>query len=84
MPTLLSPLTVANLTLRNRIVMPPIWSGRAAPDGSASDGNVAFHAERAEAGCGLVIVEHSFVHPGGRHSATQLGVHRDEMIPGHA
>ena len=83
-PTLLSPLTVANLTLRNRIVMPPIWSGRAAPDGSASDGNVAFHAERAEAGCGLVIVEHSFVHPGGRHSATQLGVHRDEMIPGHA
>ena len=82
MPHLLSPLSLAGLTLRNRIVMPPMWSGQAKPDGSVTDAIVEYHRVRAAAGCGLITVEHSFVHPGGRHSATQIGVHDDAMIPG--
>jgi NADPH2 dehydrogenase len=82
MPDLLTPLTFSGLTLRNRIVMPPMWSGQAAPEGAVTDKIVEYHRERAAAGCGLVIVEHAFVHPGGRHSATQIGVHTDEMIAG--
>jgi NADPH2 dehydrogenase len=81
-PGLLSPISFAGLTLRNRIVMPPMWSGQATPDGSVTDAIVEYHRCRAAAGCGLVIVEHSFVHPRGRASATQLGVHTDAMIPG--
>jgi 2,4-dienoyl-CoA reductase-like NADH-dependent reductase (Old Yellow Enzyme family) len=82
MPTLLSPLSVAGLTLRNRIAMPPMWSGQAGADGSVTDRIVEYHRVRAAAGCGLITVEHSFVHPGGRHSATQLGVCDDALMPG--
>jgi NADPH2 dehydrogenase len=82
MPGLLSPLSFAGLRLRNRIVMPPMWSGQAAPDGSVTDRIVEYHRVRAAAGCGLVIVEHAFVHPLGRHSSTQIGVHSNQMIDG--
>jgi 2,4-dienoyl-CoA reductase-like NADH-dependent reductase (Old Yellow Enzyme family) len=82
MPDLLSPLPVGTLTLRNRIAMPPMWSGQAKPDGQVTDGIIEYHRVRAAAGCGLITVEHSFVHQGGRHSATQMGVHDDAMIPG--
>jgi 2,4-dienoyl-CoA reductase-like NADH-dependent reductase (Old Yellow Enzyme family) len=79
---LLSPLSFAGLRLRNRIVMPPMWSGQARPDGSVTDAIVEYHRVRAEAGCGLVIVEHAFIHPWGRHSATQMGAHDDAMVDG--
>src|SRR5512135_2991917 len=82
MPDLLSPLSFAGLTLRNRIVMPPMWSSQARADGAVTDQIVDYHRLRAAAGCGLVTVEHSFVHPGGRHSATQLAVNDDALIPG--
>ncbi len=82
MPTLLSPLSFAGLTLRNRIVMPPMFSGFAAPDGEVTDRIVDYHRSRAAAGTALIVVEHTFVHPFGRVSATQMGVHDDGMIPG--
>lgn len=82
MPDLLSPLSLHGLTLRNRIVMPPMWSGQAAPDGSVTPSIVDYHRRRAAAGCGMVIVEHAFVHPRGRHTATQIGVHSDATIDG--
>lgn len=82
MTNLLTPISFAGLTLRNRIVMPPMWSGRAMPDGSVTEQNIEYHRLRAAAGCGLIIVEHAFVHPGGRHSATQIGVHSDDMTAG--
>src|SRR5512136_1661808 len=82
MPNLLSPLSVAGLALRNRIVMPPMWSGQALADGSVTDHIVEYHRVRAAAGCGLVTVEHSFVHPAGRHTSTQIGVYDDGLIPG--
>jgi len=82
MPTLVEPISFAGITLRNRIVMPPMWSGQAAADGSVTDAIVEYHRCRAAAGCGLVIVEHSFVHPRGRASTTQIGAHHDRMLPG--
>ncbi len=82
MPGLLTPLAFSGLRLRNRIVMPPMWSGQATPEGCVTEPIIDYHRKRAAAGCGLIIVEHSFVHPRGRHTATQMGVHTDEMIPG--
>jgi 2,4-dienoyl-CoA reductase-like NADH-dependent reductase (Old Yellow Enzyme family) len=43
---------------------------------------VEYHRKRAAAGCGLVIVEHAFVQPRGRHTPTQIGVHDDALIDG--
>lgn len=82
MTHLLAPLSLSGLMLRNRIAMPPMWSGQARPDGSVTDKIIEYHRVRAAAGCGLVTVEHSFVDPRGRHSATQMGAHDDAMIPG--
>ncbi len=82
MPNLLSPLAFSGLALRNRIVMPPMWSGQATPEGLVTAAIVEYHRRRAAAGCGLVIVEHAFVHPRGRHSATQIGVHVDQTVDG--
>ena len=82
MTDLLTPLSFSGLRLRNRIVMPPMWSGQANPDGTVTEKIIDYHRVRAAAGCGLVIVEHSFVEPGGRHTATQMGVDSDEMVEG--
>jgi NADPH2 dehydrogenase len=82
MPTLFSPLSFAGLTLRNRVAMPPMWSGKAAPEGFVTPAIVEYHRVRAAAGTALVIVEHAFVHPQGRHSSTQLGVHDDACLDG--
>lgn len=82
MPTLLSPLSFAGLTLRNRIAMPPMWSGKATTAGHVTGAIIEYHRVRAAAGTALVIVEHAFVHPEGRHSSTQLGVHDDGCTTG--
>jgi 2,4-dienoyl-CoA reductase-like NADH-dependent reductase (Old Yellow Enzyme family) len=82
MPTLFSPLSFSGLTLRNRVAMPPMWSGKATPEGFVTPAIVEYHRVRAAAGTGLVIVEHSFVDLQGRHSSTQLGVHDDRCIAG--
>ncbi len=82
MSHLLSPLSFRGLSLRNRIVMPPMWSGHAEDDGTVSGIVVEYHRRRAAAGCGLVIVEHTYVSRDGRYSDTQLGAHEDSMIPG--
>ncbi len=82
MPTLLSPLKFATLTLRNRIVMPPMCSGQATPEGFVTPAIVEYHRRRAAAGCSLIIVEHTFVHERGRHSDGQMGVHNDSTIEG--
>jgi 2,4-dienoyl-CoA reductase-like NADH-dependent reductase (Old Yellow Enzyme family) len=82
MVTLSSPLSFSGLMLRNRIAMPPMWSGKATPEGFVTDAIVEYHRVRAAAGTALIIVEHSFVHPRGRHSSTQIGIHDDACLGG--
>jgi 2,4-dienoyl-CoA reductase-like NADH-dependent reductase (Old Yellow Enzyme family) len=38
--------------------------------------------ELAEGGVGLIITGHAYVHQNGRHSPWQLGIDRDELLPG--
>ena len=82
MPTLFSPLAFAGLTLRNRVAMPPMWSGTATAEGFVTPAIVEYHRVRAAAGTALIIVEHAFVDPQGRHSSTQLGAHDDACLDG--
>lgn len=82
MTNLLTPLSFSGLNLRNRIVMPPMWSAQATPEGHVTEKIIDYHRVRAAAGCGLIIVEHAFIDPRGRNSATQLGVYSDDMIEG--
>ena len=69
------------MTLRNRIVMPPMQSGRASFEGAVTNKLTNFYVRRSSA-VGLPIVEHAYVSPLGKIGPKQLGIYNDSLIPG--
>ncbi len=82
MPHLFSELDAAGVTMKNRIVLPPLANNMASDDGSVNDKLIDHYVARAEAEVGMIIVEHSYVCPTGKLTAKQLGIHTDAMIEG--
>ena len=80
MVTLLDPLKVKGLTLKNRIVMPPMNTEFATPAGAVTDRLIEHYVKRSKS-LGLLIVEHSYVSLQGKFSSRQLGIHNDSLIP---
>jgi NADPH2 dehydrogenase len=78
---LLDPLNVKGITLRNRIVMPPMQSGRASFEGAVTNKLINFYVRRSSA-LGLPIVEHAYVSPIGKIGPKQLGIYDDSLIAG--
>ncbi len=79
---LFSPGTIGTMSVRNRVVMPPMGTNYATWTGAVTDRLIDYHAERARGGVGLITVEFSYVHPTGRISYYALGVHEDALVPG--
>ena len=75
------PLKIRNITLQNRIVMPPM-DRSSSRDGSISDDLIDHYRERAES-TGLIIIEHEYVSPEGRAHPKQLSMAGDEVIEGY-
>lgn len=82
MTGLFSPLTVKNFTLRNRIVLPPMANNMSDTDGTTTEKHINHYVRRAEAGVGMVIVEHAYIQQSGRVNKWQMGIHHDDLIPG--
>lgn len=81
-PHLLSPFTVRSMTLRNRVVMPPMGTNFALPDGTVSDTQLDYYEQRARGGTGLIIVENICVaFPAGSNGTTQLRIDHDRYVP---
>jgi NADPH2 dehydrogenase len=78
---LLDPLEIKGLTLKNRIVMPPMHTGLATAGGAVTD-NLIEHYVRRSGALGMLIVEHSYVSLDGRLSERQLGIYNDSLIRG--
>jgi 2,4-dienoyl-CoA reductase-like NADH-dependent reductase (Old Yellow Enzyme family) len=78
---LLDPLSVKGITLRNRIVMPPMQSGRASFEGAVTNKLINFYVRRSSF-VGLPIIEHAFVSPTGKIGPKQLGIYEDSLIIG--
>jgi len=78
---LLEPLNVKSLTLRNRIVMAPMQSGRASFEGEVTSRLISFYVRRIS-GVGLPIVEHSYISRFGKIGPKQLGIYDDSLIKG--
>lgn len=78
---LLDPVTIGSLRLRNRIVLPPMATELAGPDGEVTD-RLVEHYKAMATEQGLMIVEHSFITPNGRRSPRQLGIHDSRLVPG--
>jgi len=80
MPTLLSPIEIGRLRLRNRIVMPAMHL-LYSPEGEVNERMIAFYEERAKGGAGLLIVGGCSVdeYSGGREL---IGLDHERFIPG--
>jgi 2,4-dienoyl-CoA reductase-like NADH-dependent reductase (Old Yellow Enzyme family) len=81
MPSLLDPLKIGSLKLKNRIVMPPMYTGYANNNDYVTEKLKKHYTDRASA-LGLLIVEHSFVVLHGKARMNQPGVYSDDFIPG--
>lgn len=78
---LLNPLEVKGLTLRNRIVMPPMQTSLATSKGAVTNKLIRHYTQRSKA-LGMLIVEHSYVSLDGRLSERQLGIYEDDLLLG--
>ncbi len=82
MKKLTDPFELRNLSLKNRLVMPPMATGRS-DDGKVSEELKSWYDEKTKNGkIGLVIVEHEYTLPEGKAGENQLSVSDDEDIEG--
>ncbi len=80
---LLSPLSIKEVKLRNRMVKLAASMGVAKEDGQVSDLNLCFYETVARGGMGLVIIEHGFVDfPLGTTGPGRIGNSSDLHLPG--
>jgi 2,4-dienoyl-CoA reductase-like NADH-dependent reductase (Old Yellow Enzyme family) len=77
MSLLLSPLSIKNLTLKNRIIVSPMCQ-YSSQDGFANDWHLVHLGSRAVGGAALVIAEATAVSPEGRISPDDQGIWKDE------
>ncbi|WP_405504807.1 NADH:flavin oxidoreductase/NADH oxidase [Streptomyces purpurascens] len=84
MTALFEPCTLRDVTIPNRVWMPPMCQYSAAPDGpeagAPNDWHFAHYAARAAGGTGLIIVEATAVSPEGRISPYDLGIWNDTQV----
>ncbi|MET9765311.1 NADH:flavin oxidoreductase/NADH oxidase [Streptomyces sp. NPDC006372] len=84
MTALFEPWTLRDVTIPNRVWMPPMCQYSAAPEGpetgAPTDWHFAHYAARATGGTGLIIVEATAVSPEGRISPYDLGIWNDTQV----
>ncbi|MFG2727061.1 NADH:flavin oxidoreductase/NADH oxidase [Streptomyces canus] len=84
MSALFEPYTLRDVTIPNRVWMPPMCQYSAAPHGpeagAPNDWHFAHYAARAAGGTGLIIVEATGVSPEGRISPYDLGIWNDTQV----
>ena len=77
-----NPLTVKNMTIKNRIVMTPMGTNYGEQNGEMSFLHMDYYEQRAKGGVGLIIVENASVDsPQGSNGTTQLRIDHDNYIP---
>jgi 2,4-dienoyl-CoA reductase-like NADH-dependent reductase (Old Yellow Enzyme family) len=74
--------SINTLRLTNRFIRSATWAGLADDSGQCSPQLIGLMSKLARGGVGLIITGHAYVHQNGRHSPWQLGIDRDELIPG--
>ncbi|WP_027415642.1 NADPH dehydrogenase NamA [Aneurinibacillus terranovensis] len=80
---LFSPLTIKDVTFKNRIVMSPMCMySCTAQDGKVTNWHLTHYTSRAVGQVGLIITEATAVTPQGRISYGDLGIWNDEQMEG--
>jgi 2,4-dienoyl-CoA reductase-like NADH-dependent reductase (Old Yellow Enzyme family) len=78
-PLLFEPLTIRDVTLRNRIIVSPMCE-YSSDDGFANDWHLVHLGSRAVGGAGAVLTEAAAVTADGRISAADLGIYKDAHV----
>lgn len=81
MTCLLKPLEQGKLTLKNRLVMPPMATSKCEVDGKISKDISDYYDEKSRGGyISLIIVEHSFIAQQGKASEGQMSIAEDSLV----
>jgi len=81
MSYLLTPLKNGKLTLKNRLIMPPMATAKCEEDGKPSKALFGYYDEKSRGGyISLIIIEHSFISQQGKASERQLSAADDSLI----
>jgi len=78
---LFSPIKIGTMEVRNRIVMPPMGTNFAAPDGSPTDRQINYYAARAKGGAGIIQTGVTEIDPRGKGTASSPAIWDDSFIP---
>jgi 2,4-dienoyl-CoA reductase-like NADH-dependent reductase (Old Yellow Enzyme family) len=79
---LFSPVAIGGMEVPNRVVMPPMTTRLADPEGYVTDALVAYYKARALGGVGLITVEMGSPERVGRHRFRELGIYDERFLPG--
>lgn len=83
MNKLFSEISIKNLQIKNRVVLPPmVIFGLSGDNGFVTEGNIRHYESIAKGGAGLVILEAHAVNKNGRLAPEQLGLWSDDHIDG--
>ena len=78
---LFSAYTLKNTTIRNRIVLPPMNTNFADPDGSVNERFTKYYVERGKGGAGLLIVSSAYIEKAAKKRSGALLLDDDRFIP---
>ena len=82
-PHLFEPISIGNMLVKNRLVMPAMGTGFATPEGLITQQSLDYYEARAKGGYGMVIVETASVDfPRGIYASNRLVVDNDAVLPG--
>jgi 2,4-dienoyl-CoA reductase-like NADH-dependent reductase (Old Yellow Enzyme family)/thioredoxin reductase len=82
--SMFEPITIGNVTIKNRFVVSPMVMNYCTADGRATETYIAYHEARAKGGWGLIITEDYAVDPAAKAFVGIGGLWTDSQIPGHA
>lgn len=82
MPDLFEFSKINGMILPNRFIRSATWDGLATEEGATTTQMIDLMVKLARGGVGLIITGHAYVHISGQHQPGQLGIDREERVPG--
>ncbi len=79
---LFSPINIGSMTVKNRLVMPPMVRNYATTSGEVTERYIQHIKSIAQGGVGLMILEASYISGEGKGFTNQLGIDKDKQITG--
>lgn len=73
---------INGMKLANRFVRSATWEGMATPEGAVTPKLIETMRALAKGGVGLIISSHAYIRTEGQASPWQVGVYKDELLPG--